>query len=120
MIFRQLDNQHDWLFGKGTSDYLTGDAAIRLNIKTRLLSWVGDCFFALQEGIDWKGRLDVGQQKALTEEVKSSLLRSFGVVGVNTVSVAFQTGTRLFTITYDIQTIYSPSFQSFIQGTVGG
>ena len=45
MIFRSLDELGDWNFGKGVQDFVSGNDAIALNIKTRIQSWVGDCFF---------------------------------------------------------------------------
>lgn len=119
MIIRAIDAAGDWEFGKGLASYNTGEAAIDENIKTRLLSWVGDCFFAAQEGVDWRSRLEVGQEENLKEELKSVILQSFGVVGLNTISFDFNHKTRLFNVQYDITTIYSQSFQSQITMAAG-
>jgi hypothetical protein len=119
MIIRKIDGQNDWTFGKGKSDYATDEAAIEQNIKTRLLSWVNDCFFALPEGVDWKGRLDAGQQSDLLEEVKSIIMQSFGVIGLLSVVANFNGQHRLDTITYTIQTIFSSSFQGLVTFTFG-
>ena len=119
MIIRKLDQDHDWNFGKGLSDYATAEAAVEENTQTRLLSWVGDCFFALQEGVDWKGRLDVGQQAALTEELKTILLQSFGVVSVDDIQISFDGATRVFSGKYNIQTIFSEAFQTALQQASG-
>ncbi len=121
MIFRQIDATGDWEFGKGINDYARNEDAVNLNIRTRLLSWVGDCFFALADGIDWRNRLDVGQQDALVEEIKANLLQAFGVIEINDVQAAFNGQTRILQILYDIKTIYSPSFQGVIaQGAGAG
>lgn len=85
-----------------------------------MLSWVGDCFFALNEGIDWKNRLDVGQQSALEQELRAMILSTYGVMGVNSVEVNFAGTSRLFTVTYDIITFFSPSFQATLSQAVGG
>ncbi len=119
MIFRQLDANGDWLFGKGINDYAKNEDAVNLNIRTRLLSWVGDCFFALSDGIDWRNRLDVGQQQALVEELKSNLLQAFGVVEINDVQTIFDGTTRTIRILYDIKTIFSPSFQGVLAQGAG-
>lgn len=119
MIFRQLTSTGDWTFGQGVAGYAVQQAAIELNVRTRLLSWLGDCFFALRDGVDWHSRLDKGQQAALQSELKSTILQSFGVTGVNTVFIAFDTVSRKFRITYDIQTIYSPSFINSIEQATG-
>lgn len=119
MIIRKLDGNHDWTFGKGLNSYAVEEKALEENIQTRVLSWVGDCFFALQEGVDWRSRLDIGQQKELVEEIKSVILQSEGVVGVNSIELVFDGTTRLATITYNIQTIYSRDFQSVIKQLAG-
>jgi hypothetical protein len=116
---RKVTGNHDWSFGKGLGSYVTEEQAIEQNIKTRVLSWVGDCFFALQEGVDWRSRLDIGQQEELVEEVKSIILQSEGVIGVNSIDVSFSGTTRLAVVTYNIQTIYSREFQSIIEQSSG-
>lgn len=120
MIFRKVDASNDWGFGKGLSNYARDEEAVEQNIKTRLLSWVGDCFFALNEGIDWKSRLDVGQKASLEQELRAQILQSYGVIGVNSVDVVFSGTTRLFTVTYNITTFFSQSFQATLSQAVGG
>lgn len=119
MIFREIDSDNDWNFGAGKQSYATDENAVELNIKTRILSWLEDCFFALQEGVDWKNRLDTGQQDALVGEIRTLLLQSSGVVSINSVEAQFDPESRLFLIQYDIQTIYSPSFQRALEQAAG-
>ena len=119
MIFRALTPLGDWSFGAGLNNYARNEDAIDLNIKTRLLSWVGNCFFALQDGIDWKTRLDKGQQQNLINELKAEILQSYGVVGINSVSYTFDASRRALVVMYNIQTIFSPSFQSEVAAAVG-
>ena len=54
MIMRAITPSGDWTFGKGLADYAQAEAAIEENILTWLQSWVGNCFFALKDGIDWR------------------------------------------------------------------
>lgn len=119
MIIRKIDGTGDWTFGKGIASYATDEAAIEQNIKTRLLSWVGDSFFALTEGVDWRNRLDVGQQANLVAEVKAYILRSFGVVGILNFTPVFNSAGRLESVTYTIQTIFSTSFQRTLSLAAG-
>ena len=119
MIFREVDSNNDWNFGAGKQSYATDAKAIELNIKTRILSWLEDCFFALQEGVDWKNRLDSGQQDALTNEIRTLLLQSNGVTSINSIRADFNSQNRSFLIQYDIQTIYSPSFQRALEQAAG-
>ena len=119
MIHRAIDGNGDVRFGQGIASYSKDEKAIELNIRTRLLSWVGDCFFSNDEGIDWASRLDTGQLANLEVEVRSNILQAYGVVGINTLSVALDPATRKVIIEYNIQTIYSASFQAMVEQALG-
>lgn len=109
MIIRATTRNNDWTFGKGLQDYFINEAAIEANIRTKLLEWVGNCIFSLQSGIDWKNRLDYGQQVNLTVEIKQLVLQCFGVVSIQTFQATFNGATRMDSITMTLETIYSPS-----------
>lgn len=113
MIIRNLDANGDWTKGQGKNNYLSGNPAIGLNIRTRLLSWVGDCFFSMAAGIDWKNRLGSKNQLALLEgDIKRIILSSFGVTGITALSVSFVN--RVLTISYSINTIFSKGYQQSV------
>lgn len=116
MIFRNLDSNDDWTFGNGLSNYVSGDQAIGLNIKTRLKSWVGDCFFALNAGIDYVNRLGrKNQQSILESDMKRIILQSFGVTGLPSFFNSL-TG-RALNSQYSVDTIFSRAYkQSITQG----
>jgi hypothetical protein len=115
MIIRSVDGSNDWNFGKGRASYARDQQAIEQNIKSRVLSWVGDCFFATQEGVDWKNRLGGKNTADLEAELKTVILGSFGVVGITSVQAEFFNDRRNVRIAYDITTIFSPSFVRTIQ-----
>lgn len=109
MIFRNLDANGDWLFGHGLSNYISGNAAIGLNIKTRILSWVGDCFFDQAAGIDWINRLGSKNQKGLlTLDLRRIILQSYGVTGI--VAFNIELNERAFIANYSINTIFSAAY----------
>lgn len=109
MIFRNLDEDGDWQFGRGKNDYVDLNPAIGLNIKTRLQSWVGDCFFDLEAGIDWVNRLGSKNQRALLEiDLRRVILQSDGVTGLTSFST--EVNGRNFIANYAVNTIYSKSF----------
>ena len=116
MIFRSLDANHDWLFGHGLANYLDLDAAIGLNIETRLLSWVGDCFFNKPAGIDWTNRLGSKNQKTLLDlDTRRIIQQSSGVAGItffNSTLVG-----RAYTANYAVDTIYGQNYKNTV--TVG-
>lgn len=111
MIIRALTPSGDWTFGSGLANYATAAAAIAENIQTWLQSWVSNCFFALKDGVDWTNLLDVGQAQNLTDSIRVNILGRYGVMGINSMSVIFDPRTRHISITANIQTIYSQSFQ---------
>lgn len=119
MIFRQITALGDWTFGKGISGYATGESAIELNIRTRLQSWKGDCFFALDDFVDWLGRLDKGQENNLLKELKNIILQSFGVIAVNSVEGLLNHNTRSYRVTYNISTIFGQTFINTLDLTAG-
>jgi len=57
MRTRTVDGNWDWRFGKGLNDYADDALGVAYTIKMKILSWFGDCFFAMDEGIDWKNIL---------------------------------------------------------------
>lgn len=119
MIFRQITMDGDWTFGKGIANYAQNEQAINLNIKTALLSWVGDCFFDLQFGIDWVRLLDTGQDKNLQAALQTLILQLYGVVGVETVSANLDPATRRLSVSYTATTIFSQNFQNQLSLLVG-
>ena len=120
MIFRQLTDAGDWTFGKGVSGYATQEKAVELNIRTRLLSWKNDCFYSLDDFVDWQARLDRGQEAGLVSEIRSVVLQSFGVVAINDLQATLDRQARKVAVVLDILTIYSRSFVSRLQLSIGG
>lgn len=113
MIIRALDADGDIQFGKGVQSYLTGNDAIAENIKTRLLFVKNDCFFAMSSGIDWMRLLQQkGTQKEIELTCRAVILASYGVVKVNSLSISV-TGRKL-SITYNIDTIFSPGYAATV------
>jgi hypothetical protein len=117
MKIRNLDGAGDWTFGKGLQCYLTGNAAIGLDIKTYLKLWSGNCFWALQAGVNWRQLLDKGQKSRLLAALQTAIMGRFGVVGLNQLDATLDPRTRRIRVAYDVQTIYTQSFQDSI--TIG-
>ena len=69
MRIRKNDKDGDWVFGNsGTTFYVDNKLAVAQKIKTRLLEWVGDCFFNQPAGIDYRVRMGQRGQRALLDE----------------------------------------------------
>lgn len=112
MRLRKIDADGDWVFGKGASSMISGQQALEQNVRCRILSWQNDCFFALQDGVDWRNRLDKGQGQNLILEIKTVVLASEGVVGIDPASISFVLNPdRSFNLSFSIDTIYGQNFQ---------
>ena len=109
MIIRGVTQVNDWMFGSGLNSYFYGEQGVESNVKTKLLEWVGDCFFNVLGGIDWNNRLTYGQQTNLETDIRTLTLACFGVTNVLDVAFDFDAETRTYAITLTIQTIYTPS-----------
>lgn len=107
MIVRALDADHDWTFGKGRNNYLRNVDAIQQTIETRLLSFLGDCFFDVTAGIDWFGLLGGKNRQALELAIAAVILNTEGVTALVTLDTDLDPITRLFTATYVVNTTFS-------------
>lgn len=104
MIVRAIDVNGDWTFGKGRNNYLSGRTAIGQNIATRLRSFLGDCFFATGDGIDWFNRLGAKNQILLNLDVSSVITNTVGVTSILELSIDLNEN-RLLTIVYSVMTV---------------
>ena len=109
MIFRSLDSSGDWNFGQGLESYAFGEQAIGLNIRTRILSFVGNCFFDMLAGINWFLYFGTpGKEQQTLLSVKANILQAYGVTSVNSVTMNLDLNGGL-NLTFNIYDIYSPT-----------
>jgi len=114
MIVRALDNQNDWTFGKSKNNYLSGSAAVQQNIKTRLLEFIGDCFFNIQAGVDWFNFLGGSKnQLALNLNISSVILNTAFVTSIKQLSISLVN--RNFSVSYQVTDAYSQIITDNIQ-----
>lgn len=105
-IVRAIDNNGDWLFGKGQNDYVAGNAAVAQDIQTGLLSFFGDCFFDTSAGIDWYGLMTSKNFIALNLAIQAVIIDTEGVSALLELSFVVDDN-RNATIKYQVVTIYS-------------
>ena len=120
MRIRALDTLGDWTYGKGQNNYKVRNPAVAESIQTRLLSFLGDCFFDLGAGIDWFTYLGGKDQLGLNLAVSAVILNTQDVTGIRQLSIDLNRATRALTITYQVQTVYSVlsgTFQYDLNGT---
>ncbi len=116
MMIRALDISHDWTFGKGKENYLTGQLAIAENIQTRILSFLNNCFFDMGAGIDWFILLGTpNTEQQITLNVRAIILQSYGVVNVNSINLNFIQNSRKAVLTYNIDTMFTQNYNQTLQ-----
>jgi hypothetical protein len=105
MKFRALDADGDWVIGNGLQSYLQAQDAIAMNIRTRLLSFLGDCFFDSGAGIDWFNLLGSKNEAALVFSVRSVILETEGVNSITDLSATL-ISERHLSLSYGVTTVY--------------
>lgn len=106
MRVRGIDVDGEWMFGRGTSDYLINQRAVMQDINTRLKCFVGDCFFDLALGIDWFNLLGGKDLLAVNMAISTMILNTKNVTGM----IQLTTGLDLrrnFSVSYKVSTVYS-------------
>jgi hypothetical protein len=120
MIMRGLDANGDWNFGKGVNDYTTANAAIGELIQTRLNTFLGECFFATDKGLDWFNLLGTKSVVPLKLAVNAAILNTPGVTKIIDVQVLLQSSNRSVSVTYHVETIYTQlKSTDLVSGTTG-
>lgn len=73
----------EWQFGHSYGDYKNDLSQIAQDIYTALYEWKYDCFFALENGIDWNTRMGKkGQKEFLDDDVVKTIQNRQGVISV--------------------------------------
>lgn len=106
MIVRSLDSNHDWIFGRGINAYKKDMEALKQSIKTRLLQWKTDCFFATNEGVDWNNFLDIGRKTFLDSDIKRVILQTGGVLRISSYSSTLDSDTRSLSVSVSVDTVF--------------
>lgn len=108
---RALDSGHDWIFGQSQ---LVGLDALKQDIQTRLLSWLGDCFFSPDEGVDYDTYLDIGTQGSLIQDMRRVLSLTPGVIRIDKMESALTD--RILRVEFTVSTKYGDISDSVTTG----
>ena len=116
--FRGITAANDWTFGQGKNSYFTREKAIAADIKTSLLFFLNDCFFAMSTGIDWWNLLaskgEVAKQNILLQ-TRQTIIQREGVVRINSVDAVVDSARRRVTLKFNVDTIYSRNVSGTVQ-----
>lgn len=106
MKFRALTAQGDWQFGAGVQSYFSNENAIAANIATALRVFLGECFFALDAGVDWWNLIGGKDEQGIILQCRSVISQCEGVARINSVTAVLNRQ-RGLSVTYDVDDIYS-------------
>ena len=114
MKFRSLDGVGDWQFGQGLESYALENNAIMLDVKTCVLSFLRDCWFDPEAGIDWLRLLgSSATQQEIKLTVRGIILKCQGVTNVNSIDLSFVN--RRLSMSYNINTIFSSNSSQIVE-----
>lgn len=111
MIVRAIKNNQEmskraWVFCRGFSAYKKKQNAISQGIKSALLEFQNDCYFALLSGIDWRARLGMRNQKNLLDnDIVNIISNRWGVVNVQDFASAVVE--RSYNCSCNVYTVFS-------------
>ena len=115
--YRGITGSGDWIFGAGRASYFRDSAAIAADIRTSLLFFLNDCFFAMNVGVDWWNLLaskGSPAREAILVQTRAAISSREGVVRINYVDAEVDARTRAVTLRYNIDT----SFSRNVTGTI--
>ncbi len=116
--FRGITASNDWTFGQGVGSYFRREQALAADIKTSLLFFLNDCFFAMTTGVDWwnlLGAKNPAAQVNIVLQTRAAIVSREGVVRVNSVDVVVNRITRRATIRFNLDSIYSRNVSGTVQ-----
>ena len=105
MRVRAIDDNNDWTFGRGRNDYQTDESALSQNLRTRLQSFLGDCFFEQTAGIDWFNLAGFKRETELALAISAVILNTEGITEIVDFDFGFERN-RTFVLTYNVRSIY--------------
>lgn len=110
MKFRGLDIDGDWQLGSGLQSYVSDQDATAADIGTRLKVFLGECFFALDFGVDWwnlLGARGVQAEQDIVLQCRQMISSCQDVTRINSVVAVEDRDTRALSLEYNVDTVYS-------------
>lgn len=108
MRYRALDENGDYEFGHGSSDFLVNSpSAVGQAVLTRLKLWLGEWFIDPADGTPWLTEITGAHTQGVRDmAIKQRILGTQGVASITSYSSFLDIGTRQFSVTVEIGTIY--------------
>jgi len=119
MMYRRLDSDHDYCFGRGFGDFLQDTTgypdAVAQAIKTRLLLFLGEWWKDLRDGLPlWQKILGARiRDKAMVDKIITDRIQglktpdgTYAITSIKEVSSQYDAETREYSFTCRVDTIY--------------
>lgn len=106
--YRKEDENGDFTFGHGLSDYYVDQAElVAQSVKTRLGLYLGEWFLNTADGTPWLTKV-IGKNTSATYNavIRTRILETEGVTSIEDYSSSFDRTTRKLTISCKVNTIY--------------
>jgi hypothetical protein len=104
--FRAIDGDNDWVFGSGIQSYARDNLSISYDIKTKLQTFLTECFFDNTIGLPWFQLLGGKDKDALILGIKQAIANVEGVTQVLELDFSLNAD-RNAIIRYTVNTIYT-------------
>lgn len=107
MILSALDDDKDWTFGRGRSNYITGGRAIAQKVMCRIQSFKNDNPLNMDDNIDWLYLLsEKNTEQQILREIERVVLATDGVMRIIELSMTVNKTTRKQAIELRMQTAF--------------
>ena len=120
MKYRRLDENWDYVFGHGKTDYLTGREAVGQAVKSRLLLLYGEWWEDLEDGLPLFERIlassgSDANKKAVDIIFARRIGDTTGVLNVSWYESSFDRNKRAYDFSCPVDTVYGELYVSNVR-----
>lgn len=120
MKYRRLDENWDYVFGHGKTDYLTGREAVGQAVKSRLLLLYGEWWEDLEDGLPLFERIlassgSDANKKAVDIIFARRIGDTTGVLNVSWYESSFDRNKRAYDFSCQVDTVYGELYVSNVR-----
>lgn len=101
-----LNTNNDIFSEKGSIRRVYSSSQVVQNVRTRLLTYLGECFLDTTRGTDWFGKVFIKPINLSTAEteIKRIIIQTRGVETLDNLELTFDSATRLLTVSFGATT----------------
>ena len=116
MISLALDSNNDIFIEKGKIKRVTGSAQAVQNVRTRLLTYYGECFINTGRGVKWFEKVFIKPVNLSTveSEIKTTILATSGIATLDAFDMTFDKTNRSLSVTFGATTTDGDSIDSTV------